>query len=98
MAAKEISMAINDRGCVYITEPDYTIDDYERGDYGIVGVILYYENNDALEILKSGGITFIDYPKADIEKGKELRGQIITKLKGSLFSEEALKMLETYSK
>lgn len=52
------------------------------------------DNVEALSALKSGGIKFLEFPKKDIERGKQLRTEIIGKLKGKLFSEKALKMLE----
>ncbi len=52
------------------------------------------DNKDALGVLRSGGIQFIKYPPADIDKGRMFRQEIIKKLKGNLFSEEALKKLE----
>lgn len=52
------------------------------------------DNIDALEVLKSGGIQFVDFAASDVAKGKELRAEVIKQLKGSLFSEEALKKLE----
>ncbi|EQC43119.1 TRAP transporter substrate-binding protein DctP [Bacteriovorax sp. DB6_IX] len=52
------------------------------------------DNVEAINALKSGGIKFLSFPQKDIERGKQLRTQIIGKLKGKLFSEKALKMLE----
>lgn len=52
------------------------------------------DNIDALEVLKSGGIEFVDFADSDVQKGKELRKEVIGKLRGSLFSEEALKRFE----
>ncbi len=52
------------------------------------------DNVEALTSLKSTGIEFLQFPKNDIERGKQLRTKIIGKLKGKLFSEKALKMLE----
>lgn len=52
------------------------------------------DNVEALNILKSGGIKFLKFPQEDIAKGKVLRAEIVKKLKGNLFSEKALKMLE----
>lgn len=52
------------------------------------------DNIDALEVLKSGGIEFVNFADSDVAKGKELRKEVISKLKGNLFSEEALKKLE----
>ncbi|OIQ19872.1 MAG: hypothetical protein BM556_05140 [Bacteriovorax sp. MedPE-SWde] len=52
------------------------------------------DNVEALTSLKSTGIEFLKFPKNDIERGKQLRTKIIGKLKGKLFSEKALKMLE----
>lgn len=61
---------------------------------GLVNQANEKDNNDSMDVLKSGGIKFVEYSAADIEKGKLLRKDIISKLKGNLFSEEALKKLE----
>ncbi|CBW25605.1 putative ABC transporter periplasmic solute-binding protein [Halobacteriovorax marinus SJ] len=53
------------------------------------------DNSDALAALKSQGIEFLKFSKEDIERGKGLRKEVIGKLKGNLFSAEALKKLES---
>jgi TRAP-type C4-dicarboxylate transport system substrate-binding protein len=52
------------------------------------------DNADALGLLKSSGVEFISFPAKDIEQAKSLRAEIIRKLKGKLFTEEALNKLE----
>jgi len=52
------------------------------------------DNIEAINSLKTGGIKFLKFPQKDIERGKQLRTEIIGKLKGKLFSAKALKMLE----
>ncbi|WP_372652400.1 TRAP transporter substrate-binding protein DctP [Halobacteriovorax sp.] len=53
------------------------------------------DNNDALTAMKAQGIEFLKFSDADVAKGKELRSEVVGKLKGKLFSAEALKMLES---
>ncbi len=53
------------------------------------------DNKDALAVMKSQGIEFLKFSDADVAKGKELRTEVIGKLKGKLFSAEALKRLES---
>jgi TRAP-type C4-dicarboxylate transport system substrate-binding protein len=53
------------------------------------------DNNDSLDAMKAQGIEFLKFSDADIAKGKELRKEVIGKLKGKLFSAEALKKLES---
>lgn len=52
------------------------------------------DNDDSLKLMQASGIEFLNFPASDIEQGKSLRAKIIEKLKGSLFSEKALKNLE----
>lgn len=53
------------------------------------------DNKEALNLIKSNGVEFLKFPKADEEKAKTLKQEIMTKLKGKLFSPEALKKLES---
>ena len=46
------------------------------------------DNKDAISAMKSSGIKFLEFPEQDQKKGKELREQVIAKLKGKLFSEK----------
>ena len=62
---------------------------------GLVNVGNDKDNQDALAAMKSQGIEFLKFSKADVAKGKELRKEVVAKLKGKLFSAEALKMLES---
>lgn len=52
------------------------------------------DNKEALELIKSNGVEFLKFPKADEERAKKLKQAIMTELKGKLFSGEALKKLE----
>lgn len=52
------------------------------------------DNQDALAAMKAMGISFLEFPKTDVEKGKEIRAKIVDKLTGKLFSKEALGKLE----
>ncbi|MDD0851559.1 TRAP transporter substrate-binding protein DctP [Halobacteriovorax sp. GB3] len=52
------------------------------------------DNQDALSAMKAMGISFLEFPKTDVEKGKEIRAKIVDKLTGKLFSKEALGKLE----
>jgi TRAP-type transport system periplasmic protein len=54
------------------------------------------DNDDGLELLKKQGIKFVEFNKDDIKKAEEIRTNVINKLKGSLLSDKALKMLDTY--
>lgn len=49
------------------------------------------ENQEALKVMKSMGIEFIEFPAAEVKKSQEYRKEIISKLKGKLFSAETLK-------
>ncbi|OUR98499.1 hypothetical protein A9Q84_03555 [Halobacteriovorax marinus] len=53
------------------------------------------DNQDALAAMKAQGIEFLKFSKADIDRGKVLRKEVIGKLKGKLFSAEALSKLES---
>lgn len=53
----------------------------------------YQDNIKALEAMKALQIEFLTFPDSDIETGKKLRDEMIAKLKGNLFSEEALAKL-----
>ncbi|MCF8058815.1 MAG: TRAP transporter substrate-binding protein DctP [Bacteriovoracaceae bacterium] len=53
------------------------------------------DNVEALNAIKANGVEFIKFPKADEETAKTLKQEIMTKLKGKLFSEEALKKLNS---
>lgn len=53
------------------------------------------DNVDALNAIKSAGVKFIKFPDADVKKAEGFRKEIITKLRGKLFSEEALKKLNS---
>lgn len=52
------------------------------------------ENNDSLDILKSFGVTFINFPKEDYSFVKNIRSKVIKKLEGKLFSKNALKRFD----
>lgn len=52
------------------------------------------ENNDALNSLKSSGITFVKFPESDTKKGKEIRSKVVEALKGKVFSAEVYNALE----
>ncbi len=43
--------------------------------------------------MKALQIEFLTFPDSDVETGKKLRDEMIAKLKGNLFSEEALTKL-----
>ena len=53
------------------------------------------DNRDALASMKAQGIEFLKFSQTDIDRGKELRKEVIEKLKGKLFSAEALARLES---
>ncbi len=53
------------------------------------------DNIDALTVMKSLGVEFVEFSKEDITMAKSLRKKIVTKLKGNLFTEKALKLLES---
>jgi TRAP-type C4-dicarboxylate transport system substrate-binding protein len=71
------------------------IQDISKKYVGQVNVGNDKDNQDALAAMKSQGIEFLKFSKDDIAKGKELRKEVIAKLKGKLFSAEALKKLES---
>jgi len=52
------------------------------------------DNADALTAMKNGKIEFIKFSDSDIKTAQGYRAEIIKKLKGKLFSEEAYKKLE----
>ena len=47
------------------------------------------DNDKALAAMKQMGVEFLEFPKKDQETGKKLRAEVVKKLKGDLFSEEA---------
>ena len=47
------------------------------------------DNQEALDVMKSMNIQFLDFPQSDIGEGRKVRGQVVDKLKGSYFSKEA---------
>ena len=51
------------------------------------------DNKDALKAIKATGVEFLSFPEADVQKAKKLKEEISTKLKGKLFSPEALNKL-----
>jgi TRAP-type C4-dicarboxylate transport system substrate-binding protein len=53
------------------------------------------DNKESLKAMKSLGVKFINFPESDIRKGKGIRDKVVTKLRGKLFSEKALKLLES---
>lgn len=52
------------------------------------------DNKDALSLMKSQGIEFIKFSDAEIKVAQGYRQEIVKKLKGKLFSEDAYKKLE----
>jgi TRAP-type C4-dicarboxylate transport system substrate-binding protein len=52
------------------------------------------ENKEALATLQTMGVKFIKFPEADINKAKGIRGKIVEKLQGPLFSKKAYNELE----
>lgn len=53
------------------------------------------DNSDALAAMKSQGIEFLKFSDEDVARGKVLRKEVISKLKGNLFSAEALDKFES---
>lgn len=53
------------------------------------------DNVEAMSLIKGNGVEFLKFPKADEDTAKSLKNEIMTKLKGKLFSEEALKKLKS---
>ena len=53
------------------------------------------ENQSSLMALKSQGVEFIDFPKTDITQGIEVRGKVMKKLTGNLFSKQGVDMFST---
>lgn len=51
------------------------------------------DNQEALKAMEAMGIEFVKFSPADIERSQALRQEMIEKLKGQLFSEEAVKRL-----
>lgn len=56
------------------------------------------ENIESLDVLKSMNVKFVKFPAPDYKNLIPLRAKIISKLKGSLFSEEAYRKLSIYIK
>lgn len=54
------------------------------------------DNDEAKQVLQSMGIEFVSFPESDVKKSRELRKEMVKRLKGNLFSEEAYKKLEDY--
>lgn len=54
------------------------------------------DNDEAKQVLQSMGIEFVSFPESDEKKSRELRKEMVKRLKGNLFSEEAYKKLENY--
>jgi TRAP-type C4-dicarboxylate transport system substrate-binding protein len=52
------------------------------------------DNADSLAAMRNSGVKFIKFPKEDIKKAKSIRGDIISELRGKLFTPKALDMLE----
>ena len=52
------------------------------------------DNKAALSTIKEGGVEFLKFPKADEDKAKTLKQEIMTKLKGKLFTEKGLSKLK----
>ena len=52
------------------------------------------DNVEALKAMKQAGVEFLTFPEADVKVGSTLRKEIMSKLKGKLFSENALSRLE----
>ena len=48
------------------------------------------ENGSSLTALKGQGIEFVEFPKTDIAQGVKVRGQVINKLTGNLFSKQGV--------
>lgn len=53
------------------------------------------DNKEAMVAMKNGGIEFLKFSKKDIEEGRKIRHKVIQKLKGKLFSEKILGILES---
>ncbi|MCR9206251.1 MAG: hypothetical protein NXH75_16845, partial [Halobacteriovoraceae bacterium] len=53
------------------------------------------DNVEAMELIKGNGVEFLKFPKADEDTAKTLKNEIMTKLKGKLFTEEALNKLKS---
>lgn len=54
------------------------------------------DNEKGLKTLKAQGVEFIKFSDKDISRAEEIRKKVIDKTKGKVFSEQSLKMLETY--
>lgn len=52
------------------------------------------DNKAALQTIKEGGVEFLKFPKADEDTAKTLKQEIMTKLKGKLFTAEGLNKLK----
>jgi TRAP-type C4-dicarboxylate transport system substrate-binding protein len=53
------------------------------------------DNVEAMGLIKGNGVEFLKFPKADEDTAKTLKNEIMTKLKGKLFTEEALNKLKS---
>jgi TRAP-type C4-dicarboxylate transport system substrate-binding protein len=54
------------------------------------------DNEEAKQVLQSMGVEFVSFPESDVKKSKELRKEMVKRLKGNLFSEEVYQKLEAY--
>lgn len=63
---------------------------------GIVNKANVADNEEAKQVLQSAGIEFVKFPESDVKKSRELRAEMVKRLKGKLFSEEAYQKLESY--
>lgn len=52
------------------------------------------DNLKSIETLKSLGIEFVQFNKSDLKKAEDIRKDVLTKLKGSVLSEQAIQLLE----
>jgi TRAP-type transport system periplasmic protein len=51
------------------------------------------DNDQALQAMQAMGITFVKFPPSDLEQAQGLREEMVKRLTGNLFSEDALKLL-----
>lgn len=51
------------------------------------------ENEDALVALKKMGVEFVKFPESDLKKSDSIRADVIGKLKGKLFTNETLSLI-----
>lgn len=56
------------------------------------------DNEEAKEILAATGLEFIKFSEKDVATSKTLREQMISKLKGNLFSQKAFEMFDSFMK